>query len=162
MAYVATALARSAAGWRGSEIDIEELEDLDTVVDVLRDLASDKEPALLLVEENDEWFGVVRVDGDAEPALFLSDARVLAQSEIAAVLFADAPLTPPPPDAEEESATAAEGDPVGDPDLLADLGIPASELLALCAEEGLLPGDVLTAISERAGFLEPLEELRGP
>lgn len=162
MAYVATALARSASTWRGSEIDIEELEDLDTVVDVLRDLGNANEPVLLLVEENDEWFGIVRIDGDGESRLFLSDARVLAQSDVAALLFADAPVPPPEPDTDEEPALQAEGDPVGDVDLLSDLGTPASELLVLCSEEGLLPGDVLTAISERAGCLEPLEELRGP
>jgi putative tRNA adenosine deaminase-associated protein len=161
VAYVATALARSAPQWRGSDIDIEELEDLDTVVDALRDLASGKEPVLLLVEENDEWFGIVRLDGDGEPQLFLSDSRVLAQSEIASVLFSDAPVAVVELDPDEETAISAEGDPIGDPDLLADLGTPASELLALCAEEGLLPGDILTTISERAGCLEPLEELRG-
>lgn len=162
MTYVATALARSAASWRGQDIDIQELEDLDTVVEVLRDLGTGDEPVLLMVEENDEWFGIVRIDGDADARLFLSDARVLGQSEIGAVLFADAPAAPPEPDAEEEPAIQPEGDPVGDPDLLADLGTSASDLLALCSEEGLLPADILTAISERAGCLEPLEELRGP
>jgi putative tRNA adenosine deaminase-associated protein len=162
VAYVATALARSASCWRGSEIDVEELEDLDTVVDVLRDLGSGDEPVLLLVEENDEWFGIVRLDGDGDPRLFLSDARVLAQSDIASLLFSEAPVAVLETDSDEEPAIQAEGDPVGDTDLLADLGTPASALLALCAEEGLLPADILTALSERAGCLEPLEELRGP
>lgn len=162
MAYVATALARSASQWRGTDIDVEELEDLDTVVDALRDLSSGEEPVLLLVEENDEWFGIIRLDADGEPQLFLSDARVLAQSDIAGVLFSDAPVSDVPADSDEESAISAEGDPVGDPDLLTDLGTPATELLRLCAEEGLLPGDILTTISERAGCLEALEELRGP
>lgn len=162
MAYVATALARAASKWRGREIDIEELEDLDTVVDALRDLANGPGPALLLVEENDEWFGILRLDGDADPKLFLSDARVLAESDIATALFADAPVTQLEPDTEEGTAISAAGDAVGDTDLLTDLGTSAAELLSLCAEEGLLPGDVLTTISERAGCLEPLEELRGP
>lgn len=162
MAYVAIAMARSAAAWRGSEIDLDELEDLDTVVDALRDLASGSDPVVLLVEENDEWLGIVRVDGDGDPRLFLSDARVIAQSDIAASLFSDAPVAEIEVDPAEESALQAEGDPVGDPDLLADLGTPAGGLLSLCAEEGLLPADILTAVGERAGFLEPLEELRGP
>lgn len=162
MSYLAAALARSASSWRGSEVDIEELEDLDTVVDALRDLATGPEPVLLLVEENDEWFGILRVDGDDDPRLFLSDNRVLAESGIASVLFSEAPTTQPEPEPEEGTATSAAGDPVGDPDLLSDLGTPAAALLTLCAEKGLLPGDILTAISERAGCLEPLEELRGP
>lgn len=162
MAYVATAIARTAASWQGQEIDVAELEDLDTVVEALRDLRHREEPVLLLVEENDEWFGIVRLDGDGDPRLFLSDARVLAQSEIASLLFADAPAATVEPDADEESAIQAAGDPVGDADLLADLGTPAAELLVLCAEEGLLPGDILATIGERAGFADPLEELRGP
>ena len=161
MAFVATALARGARTWTGSELDVDDLEDLDTVVDALRDLSIGDEPVLLLVEENDEWFGIVRVDGDEDPRLFLSDARVLGQSERADLLFADAP-TAPASTGEEDSASNAEGDPVGDPDLMADLGTPSGELLGLCAEKGLLPADVLTTISERAGCLEPLEELRGP
>ena len=44
--------------------------------------------------------------------------------------------------------------------MLADLGTPADDLLDLCAEEGLLPADVLTVLGERAGFLDVLDGLR--
>ena len=37
----------------------------------------------------------------------------------------------------------AAGDPIGDADVLADLGTPADRLLKLCAEEGQLPADIL-------------------
>ena len=49
---------------------------------------------------------------------------------------------------------------MGDADLLADLGTPSDELLRLCAEEGLLPADVMTELCERAGCGEALEGLR--
>jgi putative tRNA adenosine deaminase-associated protein len=50
---------------------------------------------------------------------------------------------------------------VGDSGLLADLGISAARLLALCAAESALPGDVISEICEAAGCLDVLERLRG-
>ena len=49
---------------------------------------------------------------------------------------------------------------VGDTDLLADLGTSGDVLVELCAEEGLLPGDVVSALCERAGCLDILDEIR--
>ncbi len=51
-------------------------------------------------------------------------------------------------------------EPVGEAGLLTDLGTSADDLLALCAEEGRLPADVLTEVCERAGCLDVLEGLR--
>lgn len=51
-------------------------------------------------------------------------------------------------------------EPVGESALLADLGTPSDALLDLCAEEGLLPADVLSGVADRAGFLDVLEGLR--
>lgn len=161
MAYVATALARRGGQWSGAEIDFDDSADLDAVVDTLRDLSLDAGPVLLLVEENDEWFGIVRVDGDADPRAFLSDSRMLDQSDVAVLLFEGAPGAAADDEDEEESSISAEGDPAGDPDLLVDLGTPAKELFRLCGEKGMLPSDVLAAVCERAGCLEQLEELRG-
>ena len=53
------------------------------------------------------------------------------------------------------------GEPIGDIEVLSDLGTPPSRLLALCAEEGQLPGDILSAVCESAGCLDELEQLRG-
>ncbi len=58
---------------------------------------------------------------------------------------------------DEDEGTRPIAEPVGDAALLADLGTPADDLLALCAEEGLLPADVLTALCERAGCDDVLE-----
>lgn len=161
MVYFATALARTDGKWFGRELDLLECGDLDAVVDALRDLASADDPVLLFAEENDEWFGVVRVDGDGDPRVFLSDSRVLEHSDIAALLFEDAPSAHEAhDDDDDEPSIRPEGDPAGDVDLLADLGTPPGALLKLCAEEGLLPADVISAMSEKAGCLDALEELR--
>lgn len=162
MGYFAAALARTGSTWRGQEFDLDDEADLDSVVDQLRDLVDGTEPAMLLVEEDDEWFGVIRLDANGDSRLFLSDARVIAVSALAAALFQDASvLSPPEPSEEDKESLRLEGEPAGDPELLADLGTPGSRLLELCAEEGMLPSDVTSAICEKAGCLDCLEELRG-
>jgi putative tRNA adenosine deaminase-associated protein len=60
----------------------------------------------------------------------------------------------------EEPSADADTDPLGDPDLLADLGVPAHRLLALCAHEGMLPSDVTAEICQALGCGDELEELR--
>jgi putative tRNA adenosine deaminase-associated protein len=169
--YATAALARVGSAWIGDEVELDEVEDLDGVVELLREVVGDDaSTALLFVEEDDEWFAVLRIDADGEPRVFVSDARVIASSETAA-LFAEAAIeaTVDDDDIDDDDAddddpdegTRADGDPTGDPGLLADLGTPAPRLLELCAEEGQLPADVISALCEAAGCLDVLEKLRG-
>ena len=162
MSYFAAALARTGAGWSGREFDLEQVDDLEALGDQLRDFADDGPgPCLLLLEEDDEYVAVVRVDGGAlgldDPRVFLSDRRAVQGSEVAALLWEvdhDAEQT------DDDEGTRPVAEPVGDTTLLADLGTSADDLLDLCAEEGLLPADVLTVLGERAGFLDVLDALR--
>jgi putative tRNA adenosine deaminase-associated protein len=171
--YATAALARVGSDWLGDEVELDEVEDLDGVVELLREVVGDEaETALLFVEEDDEWFAVLRVDADGEPRVFVSDARVIASSDTAA-LFAEAAAEATvdgdegatDDDGEEvddpDEGTRADGDPTGDPTLLTDLGTPAARLLELCAEEGQLPADVISTLCEAAGCLDVLEKLRG-
>lgn len=158
MSYFAAALVRVDGDWSARELDLEEIGDLEELTEAMRDLDG-KGPALLLLEQDDEWLGVVRVDGDDDPRVFLSDRRAVEVSDVAAKIWDEDPADPVEGD-EEEEGTRPVAEPVGDAGLLADLGTPAETLLALCAEEGMLPGDVLTAVGERAGFVEVLDELR--
>jgi len=164
VSYFAAALARTEAGWTGVELDLSDLDDLEQVTDALRDLAGDGPgPALLLLEEDDEHLAVVRVDGGAgsldEPRVFLSDRRAVQASDVARMLWEDAE-PPVEDDEDDDEGTRPIAEPVGDSAVLADLGTPADALLELCAEEGLLPADVLTAVCERAGCDDVLERLR--
>ena len=164
MTYFAAALARTDAGWTGREIDLDEFEDLEALAEELRDLSGEGDgPALLLLEEDDEYVAVVRVDGAVgsldEPRVFLSDRRAVQGSDVAAMLWEDADVDEADDDDEDEG-TRPIAEPVGDAALLADMGTSADDLLDLCAQEGLLPADVLTGVAERAGFLEVLEGLR--
>lgn len=163
MSYFAAALARAGDDWTAHEVDLDEVEDLESLADQLREMTGDGEgPALLLLEEDDEYVAVVRVDGGAgsldEPRVFLSDRRAVQASEVAAMLWEDAPAAATD-DAEDEGIRPV-AEPVGDAGLLADLGISSDDLLALCAGEGLLPADVLAAVCERAGCADVLEQLR--
>jgi putative tRNA adenosine deaminase-associated protein len=168
VAYFAAALARSDGAWVGSEFDLDDVEDLDQVVDMLRELAGDDSegPALLFVEEDDEWFGVVRVDGDNDPRVFVSDSRVVEQSRVAGILYEEAAAQPvveaeESEDDDDEESMRPAAEPAGDAELVADLGTSSARLPEVCAEEGQLPADIITAICERAGCLDELDQLRG-
>jgi putative tRNA adenosine deaminase-associated protein len=174
VSYATAALARVGSAWFGDELDLEDVEDLDGVVERLREVVGDDaSTALLFVEEDDEWFAILRVDADDEPRVFVSDARVISSSETAA-LFAEAAVEAVADDADagddeddenededEDEGTLADGDPTGDAGLLGDLGTSAPRLLALCAEEGQLPSDVISSLCEAAGCLDVLDKLRG-
>lgn len=169
MPHFAAALSRRQSAWSGEELDLKEVEDLDGVVEEIRRFGDDADLQLLFVEEDDEWFAIVRVDEDGDPRVFLSDGRAMESSELGALFGEAAAVAEPSDDDEdgdnededdEDDADQTSGDPVGDPDVLADLGTPASRLLALCAEEGQLPADVVSTLCENAGCLEALDALR--
>ena len=164
MSYFAVALARTEGGWTGVELDLAEMEDIEQLAESLRDLTGDGPgPGLLLLEEDDEHLAVVRVDGGVgsldEPRVFLSDRRAVQASDVAKMLWED-PEVPVDDEDDEDEGTRPIAEPVGDTALLTDLGTPSEVLLELCAEEGLLPADVLTSVAERAGCEDVLERLR--
>ena len=105
--------------------------------------------------------------------MFVSDARVMASSEIAA-LFAEAAVEVTVDDEGDDcrtptrrrmtTRTRAPGRTAtrrATPACSRDLGTPPARLLELCAEEGQLPADVISALCEAAGCLDVLEKLRG-
>ena len=63
-------------------------------------------------------------------------------------------------DPQPRPAVEPDADPVGDADLLADLGVPAHHLLELCAHEGMMPADITAEISAAMGCADEIEELR--
>ena len=170
MPYFAAVLARRPSGWIGDEIDLKGVEDLDGVVEEMRTVDEDAETLLLFVEENDEWFAVVRVDQDGDPRVFLSDGRAMESSELAALLGEAATVAEldddddddesDDDDDDDDEATQVAGDPVGDIDVLTDLGTTSARLVALCAAEGQLPADIMSVLCETAGCLEALDALR--
>lgn len=175
MSHFAAALARTDEGWVASEMDLKGVEDLDTLTDQLRDVLADVGAAtvVLFVEEDDEYLAIVRLDGDHDPRVFLSDVRVVDTSVIARMLYEEAAAeslegldeseddeSEDEEEEEDDGALRVEADPAGDEELLADLGTPGKVLLDLCAEERMLPADVITAVCETLGCAEQVEALR--
>ena len=161
MTTKAMAIAREGAQWAVHEIDITEMADLDSLVDAMRDLGD--ETVVAFIEEDDEYLAIVRVEPDEpDPKVFLSDRRVLLTSELAERLLTDAlPSMTGLGDDVDDEGPLGQAVPVGDLDLLDDLGTPTEVLLELLAEEGMLPADVISAICERAGAGEIFDEVRG-
>lgn len=160
MSYFAVTFAQTADQvWTGSERALEEIEGLEDLVELMHDAAWDGRPVLFFLEENDEWFALVRADGEGEPRVFISDLRAPLTSELAAMVYEGVGAQA---DSEEESepARAAAGEPGGETELLSDFDVSPDELVELCVEEGLLPGDALAVIGERLGFAEEVDKFR--
>ena len=147
MAYFTAVLARSAGAWQARDLEVDGIEDLGEAAELLRAVAlADDEPVVLLVEREDAWFAVLRVDGDEDPRVFVSAAEEARESPYAGLLGMDA-------DSEEEG-------PVGDLDILADLGTPPEELAELAGEDGPSVEEAVSRLATAAGFASLLDELR--
>jgi putative tRNA adenosine deaminase-associated protein len=171
VSYFAAAVARGSSGWAASELDLTGAADIDEVVDRLRDVEPDAEVALLFVEADDVYLAILRLDQGEDLRVFGSDSVFADESRLGALLLGDvkAPaleideVTDPPVASDDEAAPPAaepDVDPVGDPELLADLGISAHQLLSLCAHEGMMPADVTAEICQVLGCADEVEELR--
>lgn len=153
MSYFTAVLVREGRKWASHDLDVESLEDLSELSDEMRDIATaDDEPVLLLVEREDAWWGVVRVDGEDDPRVFVSDAAGVAASPFASILDVSTEDT----DEDEEPPAAGCA---GDFDLLADLGTSPESLREMCDDE-VPPMDALATVAEGAGFAEVLDSLR--
>ena len=165
--HSAVALRRDGSNWSAQDVELDDVETLDDLIDQLDDLdadATEEDVTVVFIEEDDEWLGMLRVTVGTlgDPRIFLSDSRVLATSSLAERLFGDAlPIVVEEEEDDEESSGRPDAEPVGDPELLADLGTPGDVLVEICAAEGALPSDVVAALCERAGCLDVLDELRG-
>ncbi|GAA4917663.1 tRNA adenosine deaminase-associated protein [Streptomonospora salina] len=160
MSIFSAVFCRVADEWTGTETELDDAATIDDVADAMRDACGGAAEGtmVLVMEADDEWFAVVRVEDHADPRVFLSDVRVVHESQVAALLLDSGEIEAP--EQAEGTGQKPYPQPGGDSRLLDDLGTPASDLEALTTSEGLLPGDVLTDVAERAGFGEPLEALR--
>ncbi|MCL7495666.1 MULTISPECIES: hypothetical protein [Streptomyces] len=180
--YFAALLARTEDGWEASDTELDDVETLTDLADLAREAAVDDDTVVAFIEQEDAWFGVVRVDGEEDPRVFLSNAAAAARSSYGAML-ADELLGRDEDDAaddldsldldgtedgEPESDNNVDDDdpleavngsdgpprgPLGDAALLADLGVSEKELLAL-------DGDALSTIADSLGCTEVLEAVR--
>jgi putative tRNA adenosine deaminase-associated protein len=176
VAYFTAVLARAGSSWRARDVELEEGDSLADLADVLRTVAVDDEPVIALLEHEDEWFALFRVDGDEEPRLFVSDLPAASLSGYAELLApaadvqlagdASEPATEAEAEADDEDDDGGSAPVVvtaawaGDADLLEDLGVSGTALRRLVEQHGEDPAAVLVDVGEQIGFGELLEALR--
>jgi putative tRNA adenosine deaminase-associated protein len=138
----AVAAVREEGRWEATALPPHMATDLTVLIGALRQQELEGS-ALGLVSVEDDYFVLVRVTGD-DVRLLLSDVTAATESAFAreVVELLDRPL----PD-EDESVQ-----PAGDLAIVADLGVDAMELGALCDEIDLYPDEVLADIAVRLGF----------
>jgi putative tRNA adenosine deaminase-associated protein len=177
--YFAALLARTEDGWEASDTELlDNVETLSDLADLARETSPEDDTVLVLIEQEDAWFGVVRIDGEEDPRIYVSDAAAAARSSYGEILLTDELLGREPGDDEpdldaldldgtedgedededDDSAAGGTGEavphgPVGDAEILDDLGVGEKELKALSA-------DALTEIAESLGASEVLETVR--
>ena len=170
----AAAVARGKNGWTAAELDLSGLADIDEVVDQLQEAEPDADLSLLFVEADDQYLVILRLDEGEDLRVFGSDSAFAAESRTGALQLADIEtpvvgiddLAAPPSgaaaadDEADRPVADPDADPVGDAEILADLGISSHRLLTLCALEGMLPADVTAEICQRLGCGDEVEELR--
>ncbi|MBB5823825.1 tRNA adenosine deaminase-associated protein [Micromonospora carbonacea] len=174
MSYFAAAVVRDGGGWTAAEVNLRGATDVDEVADRLRDVEPDADLSLLFVEADDAYLVVLRLDEGEDLRVFGSDSAYAEESRLGALLVGDLKgsvtgfddteeprASAGSDDDSEQPAVDPEADPVGDADLLADLGISAQRLLRLCAHEGMLPADVTAEVCQVLGCADEVEELRG-
>ncbi|WP_217236011.1 hypothetical protein [Streptomyces sp. AC555_RSS877] len=175
--YFAALLARTEDGWEASDTELDDVETLSDLADLAREASPDEDTVLVLIEQEDAWFGVVRLDGEEDPRIYVSDAAAAARSSYGEILLTDELLGRDPDDDEpdldaldldgtedgedEEDGDAEDGGsgelvphgPVGDIRILDDLGVGEKELKSLSR-------DAVTEIAEALGASEVLEAVR--
>ncbi|MFG3130540.1 tRNA adenosine deaminase-associated protein [Streptomyces tendae] len=177
--YFAALLARTEDGWEASDTELDDVESLSDLADLAREASPDEDTVLVLIEQEDAWFGVVRVDGEEDPRIYVSDAAAAARSSYGEILLTDELLGREPGDEgddldaldldgtedgesddDEDGADAAAGSgeavphgPVGDAEVLDDLGVSEKELRSMS-------GDAVGEIAESLGALDVLETVR--
>ncbi|MGC9442720.1 hypothetical protein [Streptomyces sp. WG5] len=181
--YFAALLARTEDGWEASDTELDDVETLSDLADLAREASPDEDTVLVLIEQEDAWFGVVRVDGEEDPRIYVSDAAAAARSSYGEILLTDELLGREPGDDGDDldaldldgtedgnsedddeddgtggDAAAGTGEsvphgPVGDAEILDDLGMSEKELRSMS-------GDAVGEIAEALGASEVLETVR--
>lgn len=175
MSYFAAAAVRGADGWTVTETDLSGAADIEEVADLLREVDPDAQVSLLFVESDETYLVILRLDDGEDLRVFGSDKVFAEESRLGALLIGD--IEEPAIDLEsvavgavtrggdsvgDEGTRAVQADfePVGDPELLADLGVSGHRLLELCSRDGMLPADVTAEVCQLIGCGDEMEELR--
>lgn len=85
VSYFSAVIGRTRSSWRALDVDVDEAESLDELGSQLRAVANGG-CVLAVLEHEDEWFALVRVDDDDEPRAFVSDLEAAQHGHYAQLL----------------------------------------------------------------------------
>ncbi|WP_415947530.1 hypothetical protein [Streptomyces sp. KLOTTS4A1] len=178
--YFAALLARTEDGWEASDTELDDVETLSDLTELALEasVGDVDDTVLVFIEQEDAWFGLVRVDGEDDPRIYVSNAAAASRSSYGEILLTDELLGREPGsgaddlnsltdlDGTEDGEPERDGDeaddgadahipasPLGDTLILDDLGLTEKELLTLDT-------DALNTIAEALGASEILEAVR--
>lgn len=139
----AFAACREDGIWQVTNLPPRAAADLTVLVRVLGQIPSDA-GTLAMVSVDEDYFLLVRVTG-AHVRFLLSDVGAATESPLARAVVDKLEL--PHPDDDDDKIQ-----PAGDLALVADLGLSAMELGAMCDDPDRYPDEVLSDIARRIGF----------
>ncbi|MBA2560271.1 MAG: tRNA adenosine deaminase-associated protein [Propionibacteriales bacterium] len=146
----AAAAYREDGVWTVSTLPATAATELDGLVHTLARLPSEV-GTLGLVSVDDDFFVVARVSG-RHVRLLLSDVGAATESPLARAVVERLDL--PLPDDDDDQVQ-----PAGDLGIVADLGLTASQLGALCDAGDLYPDELLGDIATRLGFGQQFDDM---
>ncbi|NED82091.1 hypothetical protein G3I76_18580, partial [Streptomyces sp. SID11233] len=79
-------------GWEASDTELDDVETLSDLTDLAREYAertgAEDDTVLVYVEQEEgAWFGLVRVDGEDDPRVYVSAAQAAARSSYGEILL---------------------------------------------------------------------------
>src|SRR3954454_12215291 len=88
VSYFSAVIGRHGPGWRALDVDVEDVESLDELADHMRAASHDDGRVLAVLEREDAWFALLRVDAgtDDECRAFVSDLQATERSQFADLL----------------------------------------------------------------------------
>ncbi len=147
----AVAVSREAGVWTLATLPPRAATELDVLLRALAQFPSDV-GTLGMVSVDEDYFLLARVAAAGHIRLLLSDVGAATESPLARAVVEHLKL--PSPDDDDDQVQ-----PAGDLGIVADLGLSAMELGALCDETDLYPDELLSDIADRLGFGEQFDEL---
>lgn len=169
--YYTAVVARREDDWQLAPADLDDLEDAADLADAVR-RATAGDGGLAIVEHEDDWFALVRVDGEEDPRVFVSDVDAASGGPYAGLVsdLEDGPRTAgvapevveETDDPDDEEVGIVEGGALGDDAVLApawggdaslleDHGLGAAALTSI-VEHSPDPGAAVLEIAKRLGF----------
>lgn len=183
VSYFTAAISHVGDSWRSHDIPIDEFDNMADLSEALREVGQDSNHVFAFIEHEDEWFAVIRSEGDDDVAVFVTDEvaafaspygdmlrESLEQYEAVDVVdVADVSSA----EGEDDRAGSAleESDQVskpvleqrvhaGDSGVFADLGLAPDALLSIVAEFDGDPAAMLADIGDVLGMADLFEGLR--